>query len=170
MDIEFDKKFSIENQQEKATVFELYCKRIKDVQIYLSSNKLQYICSCKDIISNNNNNNNYSKLKTLSKKKGVYIFYKEVNDNIDYWYIGECHVINGKWDVTSRLKQHFQPSQKSGLLYKVMESEQVDKNKGSRVLKDVKLGFFDLTEYDEAFILLMESILIINCDPEYNKE
>mgnify|MGYP001068435771 CR=1 FL=1 len=168
MEFKFEKKFKINN--EYVDVFELYETRIKDVKAYITNqNNFSYICCCKNIFKDKMENN-YNKINTLEKKKGVYCFYEENNDNIIFWYIGECHVVNNKWDITYRLKQHFQESQSSGLLKRVMDKHNLSREHAIEKLNNVKIGYFDLSAKDEASILLAEYILITNCDPIYNKE
>lgn len=168
MEFKFEKKFKIKDKD--VDVFKLYESRIKDVKAYISNQKnFTYICCCKEIF-NKKNNNNYTKINKLKNKKGVYCFYEENNEDISFWYIGECHVINDKWDITYRLKQHFQKSQGSGLLNRVMLKYSEDKDSAVKRFNNVKIGYFDLTNMDEACVLLAESILITNCNPIYNKE
>ena len=167
MEFKFEKIFKIKNKD--VDVFELYESRIEDVKAYITNQEnFTYICCCKEVF--NKFKNNYTKINELKNKKGVYCFYEEKNKNITFWYIGECHVVNDKWDITYRLKQHFQKSQKSGLLKSVMLKYSGNKHSAAKRLENVKIGYFDLTNKDEAFILLAESILITNCDPIYNKE
>ena len=181
----------------KMDVFDLFHKRITEVETFLKSTQLEEICVCDDVFKTKGKRE-YVKINKLSGKKGVYFFFKKSDNDVKYLYVGECHVVNEKWDITYRLKQHFQKSQKSGLLYRVMNdkpikiSETIDKvnsqqfdkqvkkeqkskaiqeaeNKAIESLKGVKLGYFDLSDKDEAFILLTESILITHCNSKYNK-
>ncbi|MDO4926914.1 MAG: hypothetical protein Q3980_14805 [Turicibacter sp.] len=191
MNFDFEKNLEMD-------VFDLFRKRINEVETFLKSTQHEEVCICDEVFKTEGKRK-YIKINELSHKKGVYFFYKEKADIIDYLYVGECHVVNEKWDITYRLKQHFQKSQKSGLLYRIMDdkpiniSEKIDRinsqqfdegakkkqrseeikkaeKKAINSLKGVKIGYFDLSDKDEAFILLTESILITNCDSKYNKK
>lgn len=161
-------KIKDKTENEYTNVFELYRSMIDYVEAHIKNkDNFIYICSCKDIFKAKKNN--YNKFKNLKRKKGVYCFYEESDEDIIFWYIGECHESNETWDIRYRLKQHFQVSQ-DGLLSKVMKAESVTKDKSIEKLNDVKIGYFDLSSIEATCILLAESILITNCKPIYNKK
>ncbi|WP_071121187.1 GIY-YIG nuclease family protein [Romboutsia timonensis] len=122
-------------------------------------------------------NNNYEKIKDARGKVGIYIFYKEIEDeNIEIIYVGECHTITKKdkeknvsrWDLKERMKQHFIISDTGGMLYKISSG---NKNEAitlrNELVDNAKLTYFFI-EQNVQEILFLESYLIAMLKPKYN--
>ncbi len=176
------------------TTINIFRERINDLEIYLNdSNNSTEICLCNDVFTRVESEdklkdcftkNQYIEINTHTVgKKGVYFFYtKNENEELEFWYIGECHEItkvktsNGsekfEWDLCHRLKQHFVKSQSSGLLARVMKQHDFDENiaKNYLIENKVKLGYIPMMNenHDTAAILLAESIMITKFNPKYN--
>lgn len=174
------------------TTINIFRERINDLENYLNeSNNSTEICLCTDVfkrvksedkLNDYFTQNQYSKIDNHTVgKKGIYFFYTE-NEELEFWYIGECHEItkvktsNGsekfEWDLCHRLKQHFVKSQSSGLLARVMKQHNFDENAAKNYLikNQVKLGYIPMMNenHDTAAILLAESIMITKFNPKYN--
>ncbi|MEF9951371.1 MAG: hypothetical protein RR840_03915 [Clostridium sp.] len=111
--------------------------------------------------------NNYEKLLNGREKQGLYIFY--LKDEI--LYVGENHMVNEKWDLSERLKQHFKIGDKGGLLYKFSNGnkEIALRLRNSLIANDVKLTYFTFNDRKtKQEILFFESYLIGVLKPKYN--
>lgn len=162
---------TIENLIISNTEIEEYTKLIKEVKWHT----INYSdISSKIVKGSKIKKNNYKKIENARGKKGIYIFYKLIDDdNIEFIYVGECHTIkdnlkNKKWDLEERLKQHFIIGDKGGLIYKVYKE---DKEKciklRNKFVENVKLSYFTV-DIPNQEILFLESFLIATLKPKYN--
>lgn len=113
--------------------------------------------------------NDYSKLEGAKKKLGVYIFYTEKDNKLNFIYVGECHTLSSKRDLKIRITQHFTASNTGGMPYNVGGK---DENKAQELINKfiedkVKITYIIL-EKTPREIILMESFLISALEPTYN--
>ncbi|RDY25843.1 hypothetical protein CHL78_016230 [Romboutsia weinsteinii] len=154
---------------DKDKISKFYCTNYKNLLTKLTNSK--HICKYSDILYINDDNNSISKreykyITSLQGKKMLYYFKHNIDDII---YIGESHTINDKWSSIDRMKQHFQQSQDSGLLARVMSKDNKSEYDAIVYLNDVDIYYIDLTDKSEYFIKTLESFCIDCYKPKYNK-
>lgn len=129
------------------------------------------LCYYSDIRIKSSCKGDYSRIARVKGDKGIYIFFKECKKEIIY--VGESHKNGCNWSIFSRLTQHFQPSQKTCVLYKCMHKYcDQDEQKALdwfRVNK-VKVGYISMNNRDKDYILKVEQFLIDIFKPEFNLE